>query len=132
RGDLSASGVLAAAVVAALLADTIWFAVGRRYGHRILRRLCSISLSPDSCVRQTESIYTRWGMGSLVASKFITGFSTVAPPLAGAMGARVAAFLLYDTLGILLWAGLGIGAGLVFHRQVEGVLGFLDSLGAAA
>jgi membrane protein DedA with SNARE-associated domain len=132
RGDMSAPLVLAVALAASLLADSVWFALGRRHGRRILATLCSISLSPDACVRQTESIYTRWGMGALVASKFITGFSTVAPPLAGAMGARVATFLLYDALGILAWAGLGLGLGYAFHRQVEGLIALLDRFGSAS
>lgn len=132
RGQLSGPGVLLAALVAALIADAAWFFLGRRYGHRLLKTLCRVSLSPDSCVRQTEGIFTRWGMGSLVASKFITGFSTVAPPLAGAMGASVLSFLFYDTLGVLLWAGSGILAGYVFHDAIDRVILFLEELGTGA
>lgn len=132
KGELSGPGVLLAAVVASLLADTAWFFLGRRHGHRILKALCRVSLSPDSCVRQTEGIFHRWGMGSLVGSKFITGFSTVAPPLAGAMGASLASFLLYDTLGVLLWAGSGVLAGYLFHDAVGRVIHFLEELGSGA
>ncbi len=87
--------ILIAAVAASLIADWIWFLLGRRYGYRILRTLCRISLSPDSCVRDTEARFERWGMKSLLFAKFVPGFSTVAPPLAGASplvaGARPAA-----------------------------------------
>lgn len=132
RGDLSAPQVLLAALLAAMIADAIWYALGRRHGNRLLKALCRVSLSPDSCVRQTQGIFERWGMGSLVASKFITGFSTVGPTLAGAMGAKPGVFLLYDVLGILLWAGAGVGAGLLFHDAVESVLVSLESLGTGA
>ena len=131
-GKLSFVMLLAAAVLASLMADVIWYALGRRYGHRVLKTLCRVSLSPDSCVRQTEGIFERWGMASVVAAKFITGFSTVAPPLAGAMGARLSVFLFYDALGTVLWAGGGLLLGFIFHRAIDDVLLFLESLGTGA
>jgi hypothetical protein len=39
-------------------------------------------------VRQTEGIFERWGFFSVVVSKFVPGFSTVAPPIAGALKMR--------------------------------------------
>lgn len=131
-GSLSFLALLGAAVAASLIVDTAWYFLGRRYGHRILRTLCKVSLSPDSCVRQTESIFEKWGMASVVAARFITGFSTVAPPLAGAMGAKLPVFLFYDSLGTTLWAGTGLVLGFVFHRAIGDVLGFLEGLGTGA
>ena len=84
EGRISSTHVLVASVLASLIADWIWFMLGRRYGYRILKTLCRISLSPDSCVRDTESKFERWGLKSLLFAKFVPGFSTVAPPLAGA------------------------------------------------
>jgi membrane protein DedA with SNARE-associated domain len=131
-GKLSFVALAGAALAASLAADMIWFVLGRRYGHRLLKTLCRVSLSPDSCVRQTEGIFERWGMASLVAAKFITGFSTIAPPLAGAMGAKLPAFLFYDALGTILWAGGGLLLGFVFHRAIDDVLSSLESLGTGA
>ncbi len=132
EGRLSFAALLAAAVAASLTVDTAWYFLGRRYGHRVLKTLCRISLSPDSCVRHTEGIFEKWGMASVVAARFITGFSTVAPPLAGAMGASLPAFLFYDSLGTTLWAGTGLILGFVFHRAIDDVLGFLEGLGTGA
>src|SRR5262245_16494719 len=87
-GRMSASLVLLTAVSASYLADAVWFALGRRHGRPILKRLCRISLSPESCVRQTEGLFERYGLYSVIFAKFVPGFSTVAPPLAGAMGVR--------------------------------------------
>lgn len=132
QGKLSLLALLAAAVAASLAADAIWYLLGRRYGHRVLKTLCRVSLSPDSCVRQTEGIFEKWGMASVVLAKFITGFSTVAPPLAGAMGAKLPAFLFYDALGTVLWAGSGLLLGFIFHRAIADVLSFLEGLGTGA
>jgi membrane protein DedA with SNARE-associated domain len=130
--DLPAWQALLAAVVASVIADSLWYALGRSRGHRILKTLCKISLSPDSCVRQTEAVFERWGIPSLLVAKFIPGFSTVAPPMAGATGARLPAFLLYDAGGAFLWAGAGVAAGIVFHRAIDRALALLESLGSGA
>lgn len=130
--DLTPWQVLAVAVGASLIADTVWFLLGRLQGQRILKTLCRISLSPDSCVRQTESVFERWGMPSLLVAKFVPGFSTVAPPMAGATRASLPAFLVYDGGGALLWAGAGVAAGMVFHRAIDRGLAFLASIGGAA
>src|SRR5207245_4609855 len=63
---MSSTHVLIASVLASLIADYVWFALGQRYGYRILRVLCRISLSPDTCVRETEVRFERWGLKSLL------------------------------------------------------------------
>jgi membrane protein DedA with SNARE-associated domain len=130
--DLSAPRILAVAVAASLLADAAWFALGRRYGFRVLKTLCRISLSPDSCVRQTTTIFERWGLPSLVVAKFIPGFSTVAPPLAGAIKARLLPFLLFDGAGALVWAGAGVVTGMLLHKAIDRGLQFLAGIGTWA
>ena len=133
NGQMSSTHmILIAAVAASLIADWIWFLLGRHYGYRILRTLCRISLSPDSCVRDTEARFERWGLKSLLFAKFIPGFSTVAPPLAGAGKRSTAAFLLYDGVGALLWAGAAVAVGRLFHRQIAEVLTKLEDLGGWA
>jgi membrane protein DedA with SNARE-associated domain len=130
--DLSVPRVLLVAVLASVLADALWYALGKRHGFRILKTLCRVSLSPDGCVRQTTSIFEKWGMPSLVVAKFVPGFSTVAPPLAGAINARLVPFLLYDGTGALVWAGAGVGAGMAFHRAIDRGLEFLTGIGSRA
>ena len=130
--DLSAPKVLLVAVIASLIADAAWFAVGRRYGFRVLKTICRVSLSPDSCVRQTTSIFERYGLPSLVVAKFVPGFSTVAPPLAGAIGSGMPSFLLFDGAGALLWAGAGVAVGAIFHKAIDRGLEFLAGIGSWA
>jgi membrane protein DedA with SNARE-associated domain len=131
-GRMSSTHVLLAATLASLIADYIWFALGRRYGYRILRTLCRISLSPDSCVRDTEARFERWGLKSLLIAKFIPGFSTVAPPLAGSAKRSTAAFLFYDGIGALLWAGSAVAAGRAFHKAIDHLIAALENLGGWA
>ena len=121
--------MLLAAVAAALIADLAWYLAGARLGRPVLRTLCRVSLSPDSCVRQTESIYLRWGAPSLLVAKFIPGFAAVATALAGSIGTRLWVFLLFDGLGALLWAGLAVGLGVGFQNAVNEVIEVLEQLG---
>jgi membrane protein DedA with SNARE-associated domain/rhodanese-related sulfurtransferase len=123
---------LAASLLACLISDYFWFRAGKYYGKRILRLLCKISLSPDSCVSQTEDNFSRFGPKSLVVAKFIPGFNTIAPPLAGAMGTGTPRFIGLSVLGGLLWSGVGMGLGAWFHNSVDDVISWFETLGSTA
>ncbi len=82
--------VLLVATVAALIADLAWFAGGRRFGNKLLRLMCRVSLSPDSCVGMTRNIYAKWGAPSLILAKYIPGFAAVSTTLAGESGTSCA------------------------------------------
>jgi membrane protein DedA with SNARE-associated domain/rhodanese-related sulfurtransferase len=131
-GDTSWFSVLIISMIACLISDYFWFRAGRYYGKRILKLLCRISLSPDYCVSQTEDNFNRWGPKALVVAKFIPGFNTIAPPLAGAMGTSNGRFLGFSILGGLLWSGTGIGIGSFFHTSIDQVLDILSTMGTTA
>lgn len=121
-----------AAAGASMLADSVWFFAGKRYGRRVLNLLCKVSISPDSCVRQSELNFAKLGVAALVIAKFVPGLSTLAPPLAGSLGMRNSAFLLFNLAGTALWAGSGIAAGLLFNSQIERMMSALSDLGGVA
>lgn len=132
QGQMSLAALTLATVAASLIGDTAWYLAGRRYGYRILRTLCRVAIEPDSCVKQTENIFERWGAPSLMIAKYVPGFSTVAPPLAGTMQLGFPPFLVYSAIAALLWAGLPIVLGIVFSTQVELALAWLESMGTGA
>jgi membrane protein DedA with SNARE-associated domain len=122
---------LSITMFAAICADSLWYQLGRIKGIRILQLLCKISLEPDSCVRRTEGVFSRQGARSLIFAKFLPGLGTVAPPLAGVFHMRLARFLMFDSLGTLLWAGSFLGAGFIFSNQIEKIAERLKSLGGS-
>lgn len=132
QGQITLAPLLLAVLVASLIGDSLWYLAGRRYGYRILRTLCRVAIEPDSCVRQTETAFERWGPPSLMLAKYVPGFSTAAPPLAGAMRLGLPAFLAYSGVAAMLWAGLPIALGAIFHAEVEGALEWLESMGSGA
>ncbi len=131
-GQIAWGAALGVAVLANILGDGAWFLAGRTHGHRVMKLLCRISLSPDSCVRQSEMFIARWGGSSLIAAKFLPGISVVAPPMAGAIGMSLLVFLGFETLAAVIWAGLYLGLGALFHREIQVALDLLANMGLAA
>ena len=132
NGKLPLAGVLLVVVLACLFSDLVWYWAGRRFGAGVMRTICRISLSPDSCVKQSELRFQRWRGRILLIAKFVPGLATVAPPLVGAMGLRAGTFVLLDGLGSLLWAGVAVGLGYAFAAQVDDLLADLASAGTVA
>ncbi|HEX9155811.1 MAG TPA: DedA family protein, partial [Nitrospira sp.] len=118
-GKMSVATALLIPVVASLPPDMAWYYLGRIKGGKVLGFLCRMSLEPDSCVRSTENLFHQHGPRALLVAKFIPGFSTVAPPLAGIVGMGAASFLFYDAVGALIWAGMSAGVGALFSNQLE-------------
>jgi membrane protein DedA with SNARE-associated domain/rhodanese-related sulfurtransferase len=131
-GQVSFIAVVLAAVLGNILGDGVWFLAGRRWGYRVMRLLCRISLSQDSCVRRSESILTRWGGWSLIAAKFVPGVSVVAPPMAGALGMSNLRFLAYETVAALIWTLVGLFVGRIFHAAIQDVLAVISDIGLGA
>src|SRR5258708_9763868 len=98
QGTISPVALFAAAITACVAADSVWFLAGRIYGNGVMKLLCRISLTPDSCVSETQSRFERWGSNALLVAKFVPGLSLIAPPLAGATRMPWLRFLSYSAL----------------------------------
>jgi membrane protein DedA with SNARE-associated domain/rhodanese-related sulfurtransferase len=127
--SLDATALLGTAVAASLLADIAWFWNGRRNGRRILRALCRLSMSPDSCVRQTESLFAKFGVWSLLFAKFFPGMTNITVALAGVTRTPPALFLLLDVIGAFLFVGVPIGLGWLFRDAIADMLATIADLG---
>jgi membrane protein DedA with SNARE-associated domain/rhodanese-related sulfurtransferase len=119
-------------VLACVVADIFWFYLGRYRGNQVLRFLCRVSLEPDSCVRRTQNLFTRYGMKGIVGAKFLPGFSTIAPPLAGMSGVNAGRFLLVDAFASLLYGACFIGVGFIFRNQIGQIASAIQQLGGSA
>lgn len=132
QGELGFGPALAVATFATLIGNVPWYLAGRRYGYAVLRTLCRLSIEPDSCVQRTEDVFGRWGAISIIVGKYIPGFATIAPPLAGAMKLGFPRFLAYTAISALLWAVVPLLAGVIFHAEVEWLLLRLEDMGLGA
>ena len=111
---IHASYAVVVVLAACVMADSLWYMLGRRYGSRILNLLCRLSLEASTCVTKTEGYFTRRGPVTLLFAKFVPGLSTVAAPIAGQTGMPYGRFLLYDLGGSLIWAEAYLLAGRFF------------------
>jgi len=134
-GALAAAGgtpvyqLVGVGVAGALIADSGWYIAGRKFGMRILGTLCRVSLSQDTCVRQTESIFQRFGPSSMLFAKFVPGFASVATAMAGAIRLSYLKFVAFDAVGATLWVGVGVGLGYLFRDAIGELMAKLSSLG---
>ncbi len=111
-----------AAFIPAVLADYIWYEVGRYKGSSVLRLLCKLTIEPDTCVRTAETNFTSRGISTLYLAKFVPGLSLISMPMAGIIGMSRRRFLLADSIGCALWVGAYMMTGVLFHRYVESLV----------
>lgn len=141
---LLAAGALAAAgkfhwlmgfglsVLACLIADFIWFYLGRHQGSKVLALLCRLSLEPDSCVRRTVNVFTKYGWRGIILAKFVPGMSTITPPLAGMSRITPGQFLVFDGISSMLYTGGFMLLGYIFSNQISQIVTALASIGGHA
>jgi membrane protein DedA with SNARE-associated domain/rhodanese-related sulfurtransferase len=135
-GTLIAKGVapfwqmLLAAVVAVLIADSLWFTAGRLYGRQFLNSLVRFSLSIDSTLRTARAWFERFGVPLLALSKFVPGLGLVSAPLLGTTQIEVRVFVLWDLIGATAWASAWILGGAALQEQIGRLLALVRENGA--
>ena len=128
-GQLSFAAALVVGCCAAMMADIVWFEIGRLRGARVLQFLCRISLEPDYCERRTDNTFARYRAKTLIVGKLVPGISTIATPMAGVYGLSRSRFLIFDGLGIILWIGTFELLGYLFSDQLEDVVAYASRFG---
>ena len=124
-GLLAASGkmnlllIIAVAVVATLLGDWVWYELGKRKGSSVIKLMCRISLSRESCIERTKIFSKRHADRSLLYTKFVPGVSHISPPLAGISGMPLGRFMAYNFAGTTLWVAALAVAGWASMRPLE-------------
>lgn len=129
RGELNLAMLIAAAVAGSFIADNGWYWLGRTRGRRVLGFLCKLSFSPDSCVRDTETLFVRVGPSALLFAKFIPALGNVTIALAGITRVPFAIFLPLEIAGATIYLGTPILLGRIFHNAVSELLDTLERLG---
>src|ERR1700679_230649 len=97
-----------------LIADSMWYFMGKRYGSKVLDLLCRFSLEAASFVSRTQGTVTKRGAFTLLFAKFVPGLSTMAAPIVGQAKIPYPTFVLYDMTGTLIWASVWLFAGRFF------------------
>ncbi len=128
-GHLAIPLVLLTSVIGCVGADGVWFLLGRRWGSGVIRLICSLTSNPQGSRERSRQMFDRWGLRLLLVAKFIPVLDGVSPPLAGAQGATIRGFLLYDSVGSLFWSSAYVLVGFLFSSQLDRVMHLLDRFG---
>src|SRR5262245_59325626 len=132
NGRLSLSLTFALALAGTVVGDLIWYEIGRIGGQPVLRRLCQLSIEPDTCVRNGAETFSSHGASALLIAKFLPGLNSIGQPLAGALGMPRWRFVIFDVLGAVLWVGLYVGLGYVLRDQLAEAARLAHRLGGWA
>jgi len=119
HGHMQASTVVLLSVFACLLADGLWFWLGRKWGSQAIRLLCRLTADPRRCWQDAHDRFSHYGLPLLCVAKFIPGLDGLMPPLAGAEAVSPTSFFALDAIGSLIWSIFYVAVGYVFSEQLE-------------
>jgi membrane protein DedA with SNARE-associated domain/rhodanese-related sulfurtransferase len=128
-GRLSFLSVVVLSVTAFLLADLAWYKAGQRWGCRTLHFICGATRGAGPCVDDVTATFSRYGVKSLLVSKFIVGVDAIAAPMSGISGISLPRFLIFDALGAILWACAYTSLGYAFSNQLYSIAMYSAKIG---
>ncbi len=123
-GALAATGamdvtlVLGLIAVAAILGNSVNYAIGRAIGPRVFAASDGTGWQSKLLNRKhldrAHEFFERHGAVAVISSRFAPIIRTFVPFVAGAAAMSASKFLLYNVAGGLLWTALCVGAGYAF------------------
>ncbi len=122
-GKLDITGVIAAAVLGAIMGDNIGYLIGRWAGFRVLRRFGRYVGLTDRRLQLGRYLFQRQGGKVVFLGRFIAVLRTFVALLAGANQMEWKTFLLWNAVGGVVWAtSYGLAAYLLGDaiRRIEG------------
>ncbi|MEP7276753.1 MAG: DedA family protein [Betaproteobacteria bacterium] len=105
--------LVAVLTVAAILGDSVNYAVGHYIGPKAFRK-------PDSrwfkraYLERTQAFYDKYGGLTIIIGRFVPIIRTFAPFLAGVAGMSYPRFLCYNVVGAIAWIASLVYAGYLF------------------
>ena len=87
----------------------------------MLSAYCRWTMGSSRCIEKARAYFRRFGALAIVIGRFTTGVRLFAATLAGS-GIRYVSFLLADTVGALLWAGIFVVLGHLLGARAGGAL----------
>jgi membrane protein DedA with SNARE-associated domain len=113
-------GVLGA--LGAMMTDQIWYFAGWFDTRWLLRLYCRWTFSSEACVSRTTDYFRRYGALTIIIGRYVAGVRALAWPLARKSGVGYARFLLYDTVGAVVWTATWVLIGWLVGDRWESVV----------
>jgi len=107
-------------IVAAVVGDSVGYAIGYRAGPRIFTREQSLLFRP-SHVERTRRFYERHGAKTIVIARFVPIVRTFAPVVAGVGQMEYRRFLVYNVAGGVGWVTSMTWAGYLLGQTIPNI-----------
>lgn len=130
-GKLGFPAVIGLTIAACVLADWIWYELGRHGGDKVLHFMHRFTRDPDFHDRRAKKTFARYGPPILLICKFVPLLDAVSPPLAGIAHTNRVRFLAFDAFGAALYASIYGGFGYVFSHDLDRAAAYLSRAGSA-
>lgn len=111
--DLNVHVLVVVLAAAAILGDTINYAIGHYIGPRVYDRPDSRWFRKEH-LRRTQAFYDKYGGVTIIIGRFVPIIRTFAPFLAGVAGMRYRRFLSFNVIGAVAWIASLVYAGYLF------------------
>jgi len=135
RGDLSVFGVLIAGTAGSVAGALPWYYAGKVYGKERLEKFADkharwLTVTHGDIEHAMES-FEKHGRKVVLFGRLIPAIRTLISVPAGLAGMPMGQFLLYSTVGSLVWTGILTGAGYMLESQYERVAEYVDPVSKA-
>ncbi|WP_181296089.1 DedA family protein [Pseudomonas sp. Q2-TVG4-2] len=132
RGELNFAAVIAVGTAGSVVGALPWYYAGAKLGQERMKRLAKrwghwLTLSPED-IDKASGWFDRHGKGAVFFGRLMPAVRTLISVPAGIVGMPMALFLIYSTLGSLIWTALLALAGFVLESQYEKVSQYLDPI----
>lgn len=112
-GSLDIHVLVVILIIAAILGDTVNYAIGHYIGPRVYDKPDSRWFKQEH-LRRTQEFYDRYGGFTIIIGRFVPIVRTFAPFLAGVAGMSYRRFLSFNVIGGVLWISSLCYAGYLF------------------
>ena len=132
RGDLNFVGVILVGTAGSVVGALPWYFAGAKLGQERIKHMAKrwghwLTLSPKDIDKASEW-FDRHGKGAVFFGRLMPAVRTLISVPAGIVGMPMSVFLIYSTLGSLIWTALLALAGYLLESQYEKVSQYMDPI----
>lgn len=132
RGDLNFIAVILIGTAGSVIGALPWYYAGAKLGKKRMKHLAKrwghwLTLSPEDVDKASEW-FDRHGKGAVFTGRLIPAVRTLISVPAGIVGMPMPLFLLFSTLGSLIWTALLAVAGYLLESRYAKVSQYLDPI----